>query len=54
LDSVTHWRNAVRLVAFLLVAAGTLACAGCDDKASAQGGGTSNSSYGRVKVGLPF
>jgi len=44
----------MRLLIFILLATGLLACAGCDDKGSAQAGGTSKSDYGRVKVGLPF
>jgi hypothetical protein len=44
----------MRLLALILIAAGLLACAGCDDKGSAQAGGTSKGSYGQVKVGLPF
>ena len=33
---------------------GLLACAGCDGKGSAQGGGTENGSHGHVKIGIPF
>jgi len=44
----------MRLLIFILLATGLLACTGCDDRGSAQAGGTSNNSYGRVKVGLPF
>ncbi len=44
----------MRWVVFLVCASGLLALAGCDDKGSAQAGGTSKGGYGQVKVGLPF
>jgi len=44
----------MRLLIFILIAAGLLAGAGCSDRTSVQGGSSGNASYGRVKVGVPF
>ena len=45
---------AMRWVTCVLVTMGLLACAGCDAKGSANGGGTGNSAHGLAKIGLPF
>jgi hypothetical protein len=45
----------MRLLIRVLLAIGLLAFAACSDaKGGAQGGGSENGSYGKVRVGVPF
>jgi hypothetical protein len=52
--SANGGRKAIRYLTCAVLTIGFLACAACSDRGSAQAGGSNNSGYGRVKVGVPF
>ena len=44
----------MRIMTLIILMVSLLAFAGCDATGAAQGGGTDNAGYGRVKIGVPF